>query len=112
MGGEGFTEGQVSMPAVFAVWEEGSGKGSAPHQAGGVFPGICLRCGQRGGTVFRVSQQGAPGEGRGEMESPPVLKNFGGRKLTDGHPLFQLRGGFDERGREYEQGEIGIEKRI
>lgn len=46
------------------------------------------------------------------MESPPLLKKLGGLKLTDGHPLFQLRGGFDERGREYEQGEIGIEKCI
>lgn len=46
------------------------------------------------------------------MEPPPVLKNLGGRKLTDGHPLFQLRGGLDERGREYEQGEICIEKCI
>lgn len=46
------------------------------------------------------------------MESPPVLKNLGGRKLTDGHTLFQPRGGIDERGCEHEQGEIGIKKRV
>ena len=46
------------------------------------------------------------------MESPPVLKNFGGRKLTDGRTFFQLRGDLDERGREHEQGESSIKKCI